>query len=87
MTVVGLVPAGSSVTIPTDELFYERRLQGSVMGSNDFKRDVPRYLEMWRDGTLNLGDLVTERITLDEVNEGFAAMEAGKHPRILIDFD
>ena len=86
VTVVGLVPGGSTLSIPTDDLFYERKLQGSVMGSNDFKRDVPRYLEMWRDGMLNLGDLVTERITLDEVNEGFAAMEAGKHPRILIDF-
>jgi S-(hydroxymethyl)glutathione dehydrogenase / alcohol dehydrogenase len=86
VTVVGLVPGGSTITIPTDDLFYERRLQGSVMGSNDFKRDVPRYLEMWRAGELNLGDLVTHRITLDEVNDGFAAMEAGKHPRILIDF-
>jgi S-(hydroxymethyl)glutathione dehydrogenase/alcohol dehydrogenase len=86
VTVVGLVPGGSTVNIPTDDLFYERRLQGSVMGSNDFKRDVPRYLEMWRDGTLNLGDLVTRRITLEEVNEGFAAMSAGRHPRILIDF-
>jgi S-(hydroxymethyl)glutathione dehydrogenase/alcohol dehydrogenase len=86
VTVVGLVPGGSKVSVPTDDLFYERRIQGSVMGSNDFKRDVPRYLEMWREGQLNLGDLVTERITLDEVNEGFAAMAAGKHPRILIDF-
>lgn len=86
VTVVGLVPAGSQVTIPTDDLFYERRLQGSVMGSNDFKRDVPRYLEMYQAGTLNLGDLITERITLDEINDGFAALEAGRHPRILIDF-
>lgn len=86
VTVVGLVPAGSSVTIPTDDLFYERRLQGSVMGSNDFKRDVPRYLEMYQTGVLNLGDLVTERISLDEINEGFVAMETAKHPRILIDF-
>lgn len=86
VTVVGLVPAGSKVTIPTDDLFYERRLQGSVMGSNDFKRDVPRYLAMYQAGTLNLGDLVTERITLDQINEGFAALEAARHPRILIDF-
>ena len=86
VTVVGLVPGGSKISLPTDDLFYERRLQGSVMGSNDFKRDVPRYLEMWREGRLNLGDLVTQRIALDEVNEGFAAMAAGKHPRILIDF-
>ena len=87
VTVVGLVPAGSKVGISTDDLYYERRLQGSVMGSNDFVVDVPRYLEMYRNGLLNLGDMVTERIRLDQVNEGFAAMETGRDPRILIEFD
>lgn len=86
VTVVGLVPAGSRLSIPTDELFYERRLQGSVMGSNDFKVDVPRYLEMYRDGLLNLGDMITERIGLDDINAGFEAMLAAKSPRILVEF-
>jgi S-(hydroxymethyl)glutathione dehydrogenase / alcohol dehydrogenase len=87
VTVVGLVPAGSKVAISTDDLYYERRLQGSVMGSNDFVVDVPRYLEMYRTGLLNLGDMVTERIRLDQINEGFAAMVAARDPRILVEFD
>lgn len=86
VTVVGLVPAGSRVSVPTDELFYERRLQGSVMGSNDFRADVPRYIEMYRDGTLDLGGMITERITLDEINDGFEAMIAARSPRILVEF-
>lgn len=87
VTVVGLVPAGSRVAVPTDELYYERKLQGSVMGSNDFRVDVPRYIEMYRDGLLNLGDMITERITLEQINEGFATMIAARDPRILIEFD
>jgi S-(hydroxymethyl)glutathione dehydrogenase / alcohol dehydrogenase len=87
VTVVGLVPAGSAVSIPTDDLYYERKLQGSVMGSNDFKVDVPRYLEMYRAGLLNLGDLITERIGLEQINEGFEMMIAALDPRILIEFD
>jgi S-(hydroxymethyl)glutathione dehydrogenase/alcohol dehydrogenase len=87
VTVVGLIPGGSKVSIPTDDLFYERRLQGSTMGSNDFKVDVPRYIEMYQDGSLNLGDLVTERIKLDQINDGFSAMETGKTPRTVIEFD
>ncbi len=87
VTVVGLVPAGSRVSIPTDDLYYERRLQGSVMGSNAFKVDVPRYIEMYRDGILNLGDMVTERIRLEQINEGFEKMIAATDPRILIEFD
>jgi S-(hydroxymethyl)glutathione dehydrogenase/alcohol dehydrogenase len=87
VTVVGLVPAGSTISIRTDELFYERRLQGSVMGSNDFKVDVPRYVEMYRDGILDLGEMITERITLDEINYGFDTMISGKSPRVLVEFD
>lgn len=86
VTVVGLVPAGSTISVSTDELFYERRLQGSVMGSNDFKIDVPRYLEMYRTGLLDLGEMITERIALDEINDGFAAMIAARSPRVLIEF-
>jgi S-(hydroxymethyl)glutathione dehydrogenase/alcohol dehydrogenase len=63
------------------------RLQGSTMGSNDFKVHVPRYIEMYLDGRLNLGDLVTERISLDQVNEGFESMATGKNPRTIIEFD
>jgi S-(hydroxymethyl)glutathione dehydrogenase / alcohol dehydrogenase len=83
-TVVGLIPAGSKIEIPTDELFYERRLQGSVMGSNEFKTDVPKYIDMYREGRLNLGDMVTRRISLEEINEGFHSMTTGENPRILI---
>jgi S-(hydroxymethyl)glutathione dehydrogenase/alcohol dehydrogenase len=86
-TVVGLVPAGSTIRIPTDALFYERRIQGSVMGSNQFKTDIPRYIEMYREGLLDLGDMVTERIRLDQINEGFDSMSTGENPRILIEFD
>ena len=87
VTVVGLVPAGSRVSVPTDDLFYERRLQGSVMGSNDFKVDVPRYIGLYLDGRLNLDDMVSQRIQLEAINEGFTLMESGKTARVLVEFD
>lgn len=85
-TVVGLIP-GQLLSIPTDQLFYERKIQGSVMGSNDFRRDTPRYVAMYLDGQLNLDDMVTRRIGLDEINEGFADIRAGTVVRSLITFD
>lgn len=85
-TVVGLIPAGSEVTIPTDLLFYERRLQGSFMGSNDFRRDTPRYVEMYLDGRLDLDAIVTRRMSLEEINDGFDMMKAGESVRSLIVF-
>lgn len=85
-TVVGLVPVGSKVAIPTDELFYERRLQGSVMGSNDFVIDVPRYLNLYLDGVLDLDGMVTERMPLERINRGFDIMRAGKSARVVVEF-
>lgn len=86
-TVVGLVPAGSEIAIPSDALFYERKLQGSAMGSNDFKRDTPRYVEMYLDGRLDLDAMVTRRLSLDAINEGFDLMKAGESVRSLVVFD
>ncbi len=85
-TIVGLIP-GQNLTIPTDALFQERRIQGSVMGSNRFRVDTPRYVEMFLDGRLNLDDMVTRHLSLEEINDGFADMRSGRSVRSLIVFD
>lgn len=86
-TIVGLIPPGSTLSIPSDNLFYERTIQGSFMGSNDFTVDIPRYVEMYVDGDLLLDELVTSEISLDEINQGFDQMRRGKSVRSLIVFD
>lgn len=86
VTVVGLIP-GEILSIPADELFYERRIQGSVMGSNQARRDVPRYVEMYLSGELNLDDMVTRRLALDSINEAFDDMRAGRAVRSVVVFD
>jgi S-(hydroxymethyl)glutathione dehydrogenase/alcohol dehydrogenase len=86
-TIVGLIPTGQMVSIPGDVLFWEKKLQRSVMGSNRFKTDTPRYVQMYLDGRLNLDDMVSGRIPLEDVNEGFARMETGQDARNVIVFD
>lgn len=86
-TVVGLIPVGDMVSIPGSALVDEKTLQGSNMGSNRFRVDVPRYVEMYMDGRLNLDDLVSERISLDQINEGFEAMRTGRGARRVVVFE
>jgi len=86
-TIIGLIPSGQLLSVPSDHLFWERKLQGSVMGSSRFRIDLPRYVEMYLDGRLNLDDLVTDRIQLSDINEGFARMETGYGARSVITFD
>jgi S-(hydroxymethyl)glutathione dehydrogenase/alcohol dehydrogenase len=86
-TVIGMIPFGESVEIPGYELLSEKKLIGSNMGSNRARVDMPRYIELYLDGRLKLDELVSRRITLDEVNDGFDAMKAGEVARSVIVFD
>jgi S-(hydroxymethyl)glutathione dehydrogenase/alcohol dehydrogenase len=85
--VVGMVPVGQTVEVPGYELLAEKRLMGSNMGSNRFRVDMPRYIDLYLDGRLKLDELVSRRIGLDDVNEGFDAMKAGEVARSVIMFD
>jgi S-(hydroxymethyl)glutathione dehydrogenase/alcohol dehydrogenase len=85
-TAVGLNP-NRTIKVPGELLLFERRLQGCVMGSSNFRLDIPRWLELYRQGRLRLGDFVTSRISLDDVNSGFEAMSRGEGARTVITFD
>lgn len=86
-TIVGLIPGGEKLRIPADLLFHERRIQGSVLGSNRPRIDVPRYIQMYEEGALDLDVLVTRRLTLTDINDAFADMRAGRAIRGLVVFD
>ena len=86
-TVIGMIPIGQTVEVPGYELLAEKRLMGSNMGSNRFRVDMPRYIDLYLDGRLKLDELVSRRIGLDDVNDGFDAMKAGEVARSVIMFD
>ena len=86
-TVVGLLPFGVNIEISGLSLIGERKLQGSRMGSNRFRVDMPRLVDLYLQGRLDLDNLISARITLDEVNDGFAAMQTGEVARSVIVFN
>jgi S-(hydroxymethyl)glutathione dehydrogenase/alcohol dehydrogenase len=86
-TVIGMIPIGQNVELPGVAFLSEKKIQGSAMGSNRFRVDMPRYVDMYLDGRLKLDELVSARISLDEVNDGFAAMKSGEVARSVIVFD
>ncbi len=86
-TVIGMIPVGQKVEIDGESLLYEKKLQGSNMGSNRFRVDMPRYADFYLAGKLHLDEMITERIRLEEINEAFAAMKTGEVARSVIMFD
>ena len=86
-TVIGMIPIGTMVELHGVEFLFEKRIQGSNMGSNHFKVDMPRYVDMYLQGRLKLDELVSARIKLEDANQGFEAMKAGEVARSVIMFD
>ncbi|MCG7207675.1 MULTISPECIES: Zn-dependent alcohol dehydrogenase [Streptomyces] len=86
-TVVGIGGKAEQVTFNALELFHwGRTLAGCVYGNSDPARDLPVLAEHVRAGRLDLGALVTERITLADIPDAFGNMLAGKGGRALVVF-
>ena len=86
MAVIIGVVSGMEITVPGSLLQGDRTLRGCSMGSNRFRIDVPKWLDFYRQGRLRLDEFITSRITLDQVNDGYAAMERGEGARSVILF-
>jgi len=56
------------------------------MGSNSFRVDMPRYVDMYLDGRLMLDEMISSHIHLDQINEGYEQMRQRVGNRTVIDF-
>lgn len=63
-----------------------KEVKGCLFGSGNPRFDIPQLLSLYREGMIKLDELVTERYTLDQINEGYQAMRAGTNIRGIIEF-
>ena len=85
-TIIGMVPFGVKIELHGYDFLRDRKVQGTSMGGNRFRVDMPRLLSLWRQGRLKLDHLISGRLKLAEINEGFAALKSAAVVRQLIDF-
>jgi Zn-dependent alcohol dehydrogenase len=84
---VGLPHPQRMLEIPAVSLVAEERtLRGSYLGSCDPALDIPRFIDLYKAGRLPVDRLLTHRIELDAVNEGFDRLRAGEAVRQAIVF-
>ncbi|MCI0182370.1 zinc-dependent alcohol dehydrogenase family protein [Sulfoacidibacillus ferrooxidans] len=70
----------SPVTLTAEE----RTLKGSYIGSCIPARDIPRYISLYNQGLLPVQQLLTDRISLEQINEGFDRLDRGEAARIVV---
>jgi S-(hydroxymethyl)glutathione dehydrogenase/alcohol dehydrogenase len=85
-TIIGMVPFGVKIELHGYDFLRDRKIQGTSMGGNRFRVDMPRLLSLWRQGRLKLDHLISGKIKLEQINDGFAALKSGAPVRQLIDF-
>jgi S-(hydroxymethyl)glutathione dehydrogenase/alcohol dehydrogenase len=83
VVVTGLAnPAKLTVHVSGGVLtLFEKTIKGSLFGSGNPQRDILKMLDLYQAGTLKLDELVTQRYSLDQVNQGYADLVAGKNIR------
>ncbi len=88
LTIAGATSPDTLIEIPSINLLLsEKRIQGTYMGGVQLSIDVPAYVSLYRQGRLKLDELVSQRLPLERINEGFDAMRSGNIARSVIVFD
>ncbi|WP_433191159.1 alcohol dehydrogenase catalytic domain-containing protein [Actinoallomurus sp. CA-150999] len=86
MVTAGLPDPSQRLDVPLADLVAtERTLKGSYMGSASPRRDIPRYLDLYRAGRLPVDRLRSATLPLDEVNEAFDRLASGTSVRDVVD--
>ncbi len=85
VTLVGMPAVGDTLTLPAIQaVFSGKRLAGSVVGGSQILRDFPRFIRLAEAGQLDLGSMISQRIKLDEINDGIALLTRAEGVRTVI---
>ncbi len=84
---VGIAPAGEQASInPVSLVRDEKTLKGSYYGSARCHVDMPKMVDLYQSGRLNVDELITRRYDLDHINEAYEDLEQGGIGRGVIVF-
>lgn len=86
-TIIGMIPMGTMLELHGADFLAEKKIQGSLMGSNRFPVDMPRFVDFYMSGRLDLDSMIARRIRLAQVDEAFAELRRGELARSIVMFE
>ena len=84
--IIGVAAAGAEISTRPFQLVTGRKWEGSAFGGARGRTDVPKIVDWYMEGKLNIDDLITHRLKLDDINEGFDLMKRGESIRSVVIF-
>lgn len=85
-TIIGVAPAGHEITTRPFQLVTGRVWQGSAFGGARGRTDVPKIVDWYMEGRINIDDLITHVLPIEQVNEAFDLMHHGESIRTVLTF-
>jgi S-(hydroxymethyl)glutathione dehydrogenase/alcohol dehydrogenase len=82
--IIGVAAAGEEIATRPFQLVTGREWKGSAFGGARGRTDVPRIVDWYMEGKLNIDDLITHTLPLERINEGFELMERGESIRSVV---
>jgi S-(hydroxymethyl)glutathione dehydrogenase/alcohol dehydrogenase len=82
--IIGVAEAGKEIATRPFQLVTGRVWRGTAFGGARGRTDVPKIVDWYMDGKINIDDLITHKLTLDEINHGFDLMHEGKSIRSVV---
>jgi S-(hydroxymethyl)glutathione dehydrogenase/alcohol dehydrogenase len=84
--IIGVAPSGAEISTRPFQLVTGRVWKGTAFGGARGRTDVPKIVDWYMDGKINIDDLITHTLPLERINEGFDLMHAGKSIRAVVTF-
>ncbi len=82
--IIGVAAAGEEISTRPFQLVTGRQWKGSAFGGARGRTDVPTIVDWYMEGKLNIDDLITHRLPLERINEGFELMKRGESIRSVV---
>src|SRR5436309_3552444 len=83
-TIIGVAASGQEISTRPFQLVTGRVWKGTAFGGAKGRTDVPKIVDWYMDGKINIDDLISHTLTLDDINEGFELMHAGQSIRSVV---
>ena len=84
--IIGVAPAGAEISTRPFQLVTGRVWKGTAFGGAKGRTDVPKFVDWYMDGTIEIDPMITHKLCLDEINTGFDLMHEGKSIRAVVEF-
>jgi S-(hydroxymethyl)glutathione dehydrogenase / alcohol dehydrogenase len=85
-TILGMMPIGHKVGLEARDLLSGKKLQGALMGGNRFPVDIPRLVDFYMRGLLDLDTIIAKRVPLSAINDAFDDLRTGDSVRTVVVF-